>query len=251
MKKEFIFLSAIIVLLSGCAGKFTNSLTSHSSGQKKAIYVQTDTYKVSPVIQKNEESNLEKGGASSYSPATWSRTKIGEWGSTIVSTEGLVSKAEEIKNYAEQNGYNSSVAFLVDMQVKSGKKRFFVYDLKNNKVLNSGLVAHGSGGNSFSYNKDFSNEPGSACTSLGIYKIGNQYQGSFGLAFKLYGLEETNNNAFKRFVVLHSMGCIPDNEINGPLCQSEGCPAVSPLFLTYLQKILNQSEKPVLLCIYR
>src|SRR5688500_7472327 len=41
--------------------------------------------------------------------------------------------------------YNSETAFFIDLKIKSNKKRFFIYDLKNNFVIDSGLVSHGSG----------------------------------------------------------------------------------------------------------
>jgi len=98
--------------------------------------------------------------------------------------------------------------------------------------------------------RKYSNEPGCGCTSLGKYKIGNPYNGRFGLAFKLYGLDETNNNAFKRFVVLHSHGCVPETEVQDEICQSDGCPTVSPQFFQQLKPLINRSPKPVLLWIF-
>ena len=198
----------------------------------------------------SDDSDVEKGGSKKYLPSAY-RGKNFEWGTDSYSEERLAEKAEALRKYAIENGYDSTIAFLVDMQVKSGKKRFFVYDLEQMEVINCGLVAHGSGGKSFSYNKVFSNKPGSNCTSLGMYKVGGSYQGKFGQAFRLYGLEASNSNAYKRLVVLHAMDCIPDDDINGILCQTEGCPAVSPAFLTYLQSILEESDIPVLLWIFR
>ncbi|MGZ5191235.1 MAG: murein L,D-transpeptidase catalytic domain-containing protein, partial [Flavisolibacter sp.] len=90
----------------------------------------------------------------------------------------------------------------------------------------------------------------SGCTSLGKYKIGNPYQGKFGLAYKLYGLDKTNSNAFSRFVVLHAHDCVPDDETENEICQSPGCPTVSVAFLKELKTMINNSEKPVLLWIY-
>lgn len=65
--------------------------------------------------------------------------------------------------------------------------------------------------------------PGSGCTSLGKYKIGGAYQGQFGLAYKLYGLDSTNSNAYQRNVVLHAYDRVPDNEVYKEICQSSGC----------------------------
>jgi hypothetical protein len=85
---------------------------------------------------------------------------------------------------------------------------------------------------------------------LGKYKVGYSYNGRFGLAYKLYGLDKTNDKAFERFVVLHSHDCVPETEVKDDICQSDGCPTVSPGFLQYLKPIINASKKPVLLWIY-
>ncbi len=136
------------------------------------------------------------------------------------------------------------------MSIASGKPRFFVYNLQKDSVELAGLVTHGQGsaGNA---EIEYSNEPGSYCTSKGRYKIGASYYGRFGLAFKLHGLDKTNNRAFERAVVLHAHACVPDEAVY-PLriCESQGCPTVSPAFLKKLKQYIENGEKPVLLSIY-
>ncbi len=160
----------------------------------------------------------------------------------------LKTHSHQIKIFAAQKEYNSRYCFLVDMKQPSGSKRFFVYDLKNDSVVNAGLVTHGYGG--AGEETHFSNVSGSNCTSLGKYKIGNAYNGRFGLAYKLHGLDATNSNAFNRFVVLHSHECVPDVVSDRPICQSQGCPTVSPLFLKTLQQYLDKTQQPMLLYIF-
>jgi len=163
----------------------------------------------------------------------------------------LHGKAIAAKRFAEQQQYNSNVCFLIDMTIESGQDRFFIYDLKKDSVLDAGLVTHGRCNEEWLMGRKYSNKVGSGCTSQGRYKVGKSYNGTFGLAYKLHGLDTTNNNAFKRFVVLHSHECVPENEIDPmPLCQSDGCPTVSPGFLKKLASIIDQSAKPVLLWIY-
>lgn len=160
----------------------------------------------------------------------------------------LNSRAGQLKNYAAQHGYNSNICFLIDMNIESGKNRFFVYDLLKDSVLDAGLVTHGRCNKNWLTGRKYGNDPGCGCTSLGKYKIGKPYKGKFGLAYKLYGLDTTNSNAFKRFVVLHSHSCVPDAEVHPyPICQSDGCPTVSPAFLNKLAAIIDRSAKPVLL----
>jgi hypothetical protein len=163
-----------------------------------------------------------------------------------------LKKHIEIANkFATAHQFNDSIAFLIDMKIPSGKKRFFMVDFKKDTVTNAGLVTHGSGSHYSADSLVFSNVPQSGCTSLGMYKIGAAYQGSFGLAYKLHGLDKTNSKAFERFVVLHSHDCVPANEVFPQrICQSLGCPTVAPAFLAKLQPIIDASPKPILLYIY-
>ncbi|HEU0126533.1 MAG TPA: murein L,D-transpeptidase catalytic domain family protein, partial [Flavobacterium sp.] len=82
----------------------------------------------------------------------------------------LTEHVSEIKSYISTNhGYSKKIAFLVDMKIKSGKNRFFVYDLQNEKIIDQGLVAHGSGSETGIKGDilQFSNAPNSNCTALG------------------------------------------------------------------------------------
>jgi hypothetical protein len=160
----------------------------------------------------------------------------------------LTGHAKPLLAYAKQHGYNTNTCFLVDMSIESGKNRLFVYNLKNDSVMDAGLVAHGRCNKDWLNGRQYGNEVGCGCTSLGRYKIGNPYNGKFGRAYKLHGLDATNSNAFKRFVVLHSYTAVPDAEVHPlPICQSDGCPMVSASFLQKLATIIDQSAQPILL----
>lgn len=173
--------------------------------------------------------------------------------STLTETERqrIARSASAQKTFLTRHGFNSSLCFLVDMRLPSGKNRFFVYDLNKDSILLAGLVAHGCGNNNFSRTPSFSNINGSGCTSLGKYRIGYPYQGQFGPAYKLYGLDSTNDQAYRRNVVLHSYSEVPEEETDPyPICNSRGCAMVSPGFLKQLQPLINKSKKPVLLWIF-
>jgi len=159
----------------------------------------------------------------------------------------LKTKAEEAKTFIKTKSYNDNICFLIDMSLPSGQNRFFVYDLKKDTIRNAGLVTHGRCNQQWLQGRKYSNEPGCGCTSLGKYKIGSSYRGRFGLAYKLYGLDKTNSNAFKRYVVLHAHECVPETEVNDDICQSDGCPTVAPGYLQQLKPILDKSSKPVLI----
>lgn len=163
----------------------------------------------------------------------------------------FANRSLQAKSYAMQNGFSTNYCFFVDMSMHSGRKRFFVYDLDKNVVISSGLVAHGSCREGFLNDAKFSNVPGCGCSSLGKYKIGEKYRGQYGTSYRLYGLENTNSNAYKRTVVLHGLSSIPDEEIYPKaVCNSFGCPMVSTAFLQKLALIIDQSKKPIMLWIY-
>ena len=163
----------------------------------------------------------------------------------------LRQKAVEARDFTRLNHYNKVHCFFIDMKISSGGKRFFVYNLSKDSVEGAGLVAHGSGSDKGGGGLVFSNRPNSNCSSLGRYRIGKPYYGRFGLAYKLYGLEESNDKAFERFVVLHAHACVPNEEVLPvSICESWGCPTVAPAFLGVVKDYINSSAEPVLLWIY-
>lgn len=165
----------------------------------------------------------------------------------------LKQNTASIEEYVRVNDFNTQYCFLVDMSIPSGKKRFFIYNIEKDIVEYSALVSHGSGSYSSGCNDQlvFSNMPNSNATSLGKYKIGNAYTGKYGLSYKLYGLDSTNNNAYQRAIVLHSDSYVPQIETYPRhIYESAGCPCVSPTFLTEIGKYIKTSNKPVLMWIY-
>jgi hypothetical protein len=166
--------------------------------------------------------------------------------------EKLESEIDATKKFVISNSkYNTEIGFFIDMRITSGKNRFFVYDLKNNKILAKGLVGHGSGSETgIKGQLKFSNTKDSRCTSLGRYTVENSYKGMFGKAYKLYGLDETNSNAFARSVVLHSYSAVPYEEQENEICRSYGCPMVNETFFEDLAKIIDSSKKKIVLTIY-
>jgi hypothetical protein len=187
-----------------------------------------------------------KKSVANRTPRIDPRMKSEEWAAELRRLQGFGLRLE---NYAKQGRYNTRYCFLADMQLPSGRNRMFLYDMQRDSIMAAGLVTHGSG-TTYSEDIQYSNEPGSYCTSPGRYKIGNAYYGKFGLAYKLHGLDATNSNAYSRAVVLHGHSCVPDREIFPfEICESLGCPTVSPSFLNQLKSYLDNSDKPILLWI--
>lgn len=169
-------------------------------------------------------------------------------------TKTVDKKAKEGFAFVKQNKMDTTVCILIDMSISSGKFRLFVYDFQKDSILLSGLCAHGSGITTPVDDKPvFSNVENSHCSSLGKYKIGARSYSSWGIHvnYALHGLETTNNNAYKRVVVLHSWEGINDVEIAPQrLAQSWGCPTVSNQMMEELDALLKTKKKPVLLWIF-
>jgi hypothetical protein len=123
--------------------------------------------------------------------------------------------------------------YFVDYGLPSTKPRGYVFDMVALKIVEGPFtVAHGRG--SFARNgvpTRFSNRPGSAATSLGLYlaqetyrfsgKAGGQRYSSIGL--RLMGLSgDYNDNARRRGVVAHGAPYVTATRAG----RSEGCPAM-------------------------
>ena len=164
----------------------------------------------------------------------------------------LDNQIKEVKSYAAANHYNQEVAFLIDLSIPSNQYRFFVVDLKNNKILSKGLVAHGSGSEKGKTRGKlkFSNEDGSYCSSLGKYIVKESYDGKFGKAYRLAGLDKTNSNAMSRAIVLHQYSTVPEKEVASPIVLSLGCPMVSPGFFSTLETYIDKPRQNIVLYMY-
>jgi hypothetical protein len=124
---------------------------------------------------------------------------------------------------------NDKVLSIVDFSLPSGKKRLFVIDVVNYKLLFVDYVAHGrnSGLDKALY---FSNEAESNKSSVGFYRTLNVYNGAHGYSLRLEGFEiGFNDNAYERAIVMHSASYVDESIIKsqGYIGRSLGCPALS------------------------
>ena len=169
--------------------------------------------------------------------------------------EHLRFKAGLAKEYCKSKGFSEQNCILVNFSIHSGKQRLFVWDFEKDTVLYSSLCAHGMGRSSTEEQPVYSNDEGSHCSSQGRYKIGVSSYSRYGtnVHYKLHGQDSTNNNAYKRIVVLHSHSPIPDKDIyprHLPLGFSLGCPVISDAAMHKTDSLLKKVEKPVMLWIY-
>ena len=177
----------------------------------------------------------------------------------VDNSERINAKASEALQFCKKHQLDTTFCILIDMKIHSGKSRFFVFDLQQNKVIRQGLVSHGCGAEAWAWdetktNPVFSNTPESHLSSLGKYAIKERGWSNWGINvnYKLDGLEASNSNARKRVIVLHSWDEVPNEEIYpSGTPEGWGCPAVSNEMMKYLDKKLKQTDKDVLLWIFK
>lgn len=121
-----------------------------------------------------------------------------------------------------------SIISIVDLSQPSNKKRLYIVDLVNKKLLFNTYVSHGQNSGDLMATQ-FSNTNSSFQSSLGFYQTLNTYMGKHGLSLQLKGLEKGfNDNVYNRNIVLHGADYVCEDFIrkNGRLGRSQGCPAV-------------------------
>ncbi len=152
---------------------------------------------------------------------------------------------------------NNKILTVIDFSKSSLKKRLYVIDLKNKKVVFQEYCSHGigSGGN---IPDKFSNLEGSNMSSLGFYLTGFacNFSSKHGFAMMLEGLEPNiNDNAKKREIIVHKSGFVgkipycSEEFIKkyGNLGRSNGCPVLP---LESYKEIINSIKDGSLMFIY-
>lgn len=135
---------------------------------------------------------------------------------------------------------------IIDFTIASAKERFWVIDIKNEKVLYTEPVAHGKG-SGFDFAKKFSNVPGTDASSIGIYLTGPTYIGHRGRSLRLYGLDQGfDSNAYQREIVIHPAWYVDEAFIRkyGYAGRSWGCPALDE---THAEEIIEIIEDGVII----
>lgn len=143
----------------------------------------------------------------------------------------IVDRAKQELSRVGSQIWRTDKVGIVDFNRPSREPRFFIVDLEQGSVR-SYLTAHGRGSDweHDGWLKTFSNVHGSNATSRGAYMSLEWYTGKYGMSMRLAGLDEDNNNALDRAIVVHEAWyCAPDMlEKWGKLGRSEGCFAVPP-----------------------
>lgn len=117
---------------------------------------------------------------------------------------------------------------ICDFSQPSSKKRLYIIDVSNKKLIFNTYVSHGRNSGK-EYATNFSNTPESLQSSLGFYTTAATYNGVHGLSLRLEGLEPgINNNAFERSIVIHGAAYVDAARAKAGILmgRSYGCPAV-------------------------
>lgn len=122
---------------------------------------------------------------------------------------------------------NDAILTVCDFSQNSSKKRMYIIDVVNFKVLKNTFVAHGKN-SGLQYAQTFSNTPESLQSSLGFYVTKATYFGKHGLSLRLDGMENgINDKAEERAIVVHGADYIGASRLGAPyMGRSFGCPAV-------------------------
>lgn len=130
---------------------------------------------------------------------------------------------------AEKLPESSEILTIADFSKSSNRKRLWVIDLGNKKILFNVLVAHGMGTGE-EYALHFSNKNNSHQSSLGFYITENTYTGNNGYSLKLEGMDAGfNDAALQRAIVMHGADYVSADFANAHkrIGRSWGCPALS------------------------
>ncbi len=100
--------------------------------------------------------------------------------------------------------WKRDIVGIADYGLHSANKRFHFVNLGLEEVQ-SFHVSHGAGSDRDhdGWLDSYSNVEGSNATSRGAYVTWEWYQGRYGTSMRLGGLDTTNDNALKRYIVMH------------------------------------------------
>lgn len=126
--------------------------------------------------------------------------------------------------------WRTDMVGIADFGLPSSQPRFHFANLEQGSVR-SFLVAHGIGSDPEhdGFLHSFSNIEGSRATSKGAFVTNEWYKGKYGTSIRLVGVDQTNNNALQRAIVMHPAWYANADMVEkwGKLGRSDGCFAMS------------------------
>ena len=162
----------------------------------------------------------------------------------------VAERAAALVEFCRREGYNTSVALFVDLSRHSGRRRFVAWDFERNVAIFTCPVSHGSGSIRSHVRTAYarlSNEDGSHLSSCGRALVAERYEGRYGVAYRLDGLDVTNSNLRSRCVVLHGWKYTTSLPI-WPIATigSFGCPVLSRKMMRRVDDLLQQHQRVII-----
>lgn len=152
-----------------------------------------------------------------------------------VALSGYNQLKDELKN---------QVLTVIDFTLPSTKKRLWIIDMAQQKILLHTVVAHGRNSGQL-LAEHFSNRPESFQSSLGFFKTAETYQGKHGYSLRLDGLEKgINDQARNRAIVIHGAAYASEQvaATGSRLGRSLGCPAVPEALAANLIRLIKEGS---------
>jgi hypothetical protein len=122
--------------------------------------------------------------------------------------------------------WKHDIVGIADYGLHSARPRFHFVNLDRGEVQ-SYHVSHGTGSDPQhdGWLKQFSNTEGSNATSRGAYVTWEWYQGRYGTSVRLGGLDQSNEAALRRYIVMHRADYAENSHLEryGRLGRSNGC----------------------------
>lgn len=122
--------------------------------------------------------------------------------------------------------WRRDIVGIADFGLHSAKPRFHFVNLERGEIQ-SHHVSHGTGSDPQhdGWLKQFSNTEGSNATSRGAYVTWEWYTGRYGTSVRLGGLDQSNEAALRRYIVMHHAAYAEDAHLAqyGRLGRSNGC----------------------------
>ena len=155
-----------------------------------------------------------------------------------------------LRAWCNCRGYNPHIAIFVDLSLHSGRNRFVVWDFEHERPILICPVSHGSGSQRSHVRSAYarvSNSDGSHLSSIGRALIAERYEGRYGVAYRLDGLEDSNSNLRPRCVVLHGWEYTTSYPIwPRATVGSHGCPVLSRRMMRRLDEVLQNEQKVII-----
>lgn len=163
-------------------------------------------------------------------------------------------RAEAALRFAKRHNLSEQYAIFVNYGIPSGEPRMQVWDFKKGTVVLTSPVMHGPGNGSTDTVPQFSDLPGSRCSTLGRFRVTGEHGTKIMRSCRLKGLDINNRNAYSRGLMIHAakwvnthrnVQYIPLNEV-----ACAGCVTISSNAMTQLLHIIGSQHKQLLLWNY-